>query len=204
MSGYSRFTSRYLPYVFLIGCMLLLALLPQQWQDVLYFNHSAISNGQMWRVFSGHLLHSNVWHLAMNSAGVLLVMLLHGHYYRFRTLALHWGCYALTISAALYFFSTDIQVYMGLSGMLHAMLIQGALTDIRLKMTTGWLLLIGVIAKVGWEQWHGPDADLAKLIDANVATDAHLYGVVSALLFAMLLAIISAVLPRAGGSKTTP
>ncbi|HEY0924631.1 rhombosortase [Rheinheimera pacifica] len=167
--------------------MVLLAMLPDSWQQALQYNRADISNSQYWRLFSGHLLHSNHWHLLMNLAGLLLAMLLHGSYYRGKMLTLQWLLCALAISLALYYYSPEIHIYVGLSGLLHAMLTLGALKDIQLKLSTGWLLLAGLIGKVGWEQWHGPDAELAELINASVATDAHLYGVCSGLCLGLLL-----------------
>ncbi|WP_051219883.1 rhombosortase [Rheinheimera baltica] len=172
-------------YFLLAATMLLLALLPGSWQATLYFDHLGIDKGQYWRLITGHLLHSNYWHLLMNSAGLAMVMLLHGRYFSYGQLALQWLLCGLAISAGLYFFSIDIQIYVGLSGLLHSMLILGAIKDIQLNMTTGWLLLLGIIGKVSWEQWQGPDAELAQLINANVAIDAHLYGVISGLLFCL-------------------
>ena len=70
------------------------------------------------------------------------------------------------------------------------MLTLGALRDIQLKMTTGWLLLAGLLIKVSFEQWQGPDAQLAQLIDASVAIDAHLYGVIAGLAIGLAAAIM--------------
>ena len=161
--------------------MVLFAILPDSWQQVLRYNRADISNSQYWRLFTGHLLHSNNWHLLMNLAGLLLAMLLHGSYYRGNMLTLQWLLCSLAISLALYYYSPQIHIYVGLSGLLHAMLTLGALKDIQLKQPTGALLLAGLLAKVAWEQWQGPDADLADLINAQVAIDAHLYGVLAGL-----------------------
>lgn len=159
--------------------MLVLAWLPEQWQSMLQYNRSNIAASEYWRLITGHLLHSNTWHLLMNIGGLLLAMALHAVYFSYRQLALQWLLCALAISLALYYFSPDMQIYVGLSGLLHAMLAFGAIKDIQLKMTTGWLLLIGLVAKVIMEQCFGPDTDLAELINANVAVDAHMYGVIS-------------------------
>lgn len=167
--------------------MVLFAILPDSWQQLLQYNRADISNSQYWRLFTGHLLHSNHWHLLMNLAGLLLAMLLHGSYYRGKMLTLQWLLCSLIISLALYYYSPEIHIYVGLSGLLHAMLTLGALKDIQLKLSTGWLLLAGLTGKVGWEQWQGPDAKLAELINASVAIDAHLYGVCSGLGLGLLL-----------------
>jgi rhomboid family GlyGly-CTERM serine protease len=175
------------PYLILATLMVLFAILPDSWQQVLRYNRADISNSQYWRLFTGHLLHSNNWHLLMNLAGLLLAMLLHGSYYRGKMLTLQWLLCGLAISLALYYYSPEIHIYVGLSGLLHAMLTLGALKDIQLKLSTGWLLLAGLTGKVGWEQWQGPDAELAELINASIAIDAHLYGVCSGLGLGLLL-----------------
>ena len=181
-----KLAARYLPYLLLAAIMLTLALLPDPVQQLLQYQRSRLAQGEWWRLISGQLLHSNYWHLLMNLAGLMLAMLLHGNYWRWQSLLQQWLSSALLISLALYFFSPQIGIYVGLSGLLHAMLTLGALKDIQLKLTTGWLLLAGLVLKVGFEQWHGPDQALAELIDASVATDAHLYGVASGLLLALL------------------
>lgn len=147
--------------------MVLLAMLPDSWQQTLQFSRTEIRNGQLWRLFSGHLLHSNIWHLIMNLAGLLLAMLLHGSYFNARMLTLQWLVCGLIVSLALYCYSPQIHIYVGLSGLLHAMLMLGALKDIQLKLKTGWLLLAGLIGKVVWEQWQGPDEKLSELINAR-------------------------------------
>ena len=183
------FTRPYLPYLALAAVMLLFAILPDSWQSMLRYTRSAIENGAYWRLFSGHLLHSNGWHLLMNLAGLLLAMLLHGRYFSSVALTMHWMAGALMISVALYLFSPAISVYVGLSGLLHCMLTTGAVYDIRQRQRGGALLLVALIGKVVWEQWQGPDAALAELINANVAIDAHLYGVLSGLCIALGYAV---------------
>lgn len=181
---------RYWPYLLLSAVIVLLALLPHSWQQLLQYHRDAIAMGEYWRLFSGHLLHSNYWHLLMNLGGLLLAMLLHGVYSDYRQRVLSWLLSALAISLALYYFSPQLHIYVGLSGLLHAMLTLGALQDIQRKLTTGWLLLAGLIGKVLWEQWHGPDAGLAALINADVAIDAHLYGVCSGLAITALSSVM--------------
>jgi rhomboid family GlyGly-CTERM serine protease len=171
----------YRAYLLLALTLMTLALLPDSWQAVLQYSRAGIANGHYWQLFTGHLLHSNYWHLLMNLGGLLLATLLHGSYFNARQVAWQWLLSVLIISSALYLFSEDIQVYVGLSGLLHALFTLGAIADIQRQLRSGWLILLGIIAKVVWEQWHGPDAALSQLIGANVAIDAHLYGVLSGL-----------------------
>lgn len=80
----------------------------------------------------------------------------------------------------IWLFAPNIVVYTGLSGLLHGLIVWGALEDIKRKLTTGYLLLIGVWAKVLWEQYAGASADVAMLIDSRVAIEAHLFGAIGA------------------------
>ena len=186
----SLIAKHFQPYLLLALLLACLAILPEPLQQWLSYQRTAIEHGQLWRLLSGHLLHSNVWHLAMNLAGLLLAMLLHSHYYPPRYTLINWlGC-AVLISMLLYCFSPEIGLYVGLSGVLHAMLTLGAIKDIQLKQPTGALLLAGLLAKVAWEQWQGPDADLADLINASVAIDAHLYGVLAGLATGVFLLVV--------------
>lgn len=59
--------------------------------------------------------------------------------------------------------------------------------DILNKVRSGWLLLAGVAAKLVFEQLQGSSEDVASLIDANVAVDAHLYGAVCGVLLFVLM-----------------
>jgi membrane associated rhomboid family serine protease len=55
--------------------------------------------------------------------------------------------------------------------------------DIRHRDKTGYLLFFGVWLKISHEQYYGASADVANLINATVAIDAHLWGAVGGLLF---------------------
>lgn len=169
----------YFPYLLLAAVAIILFVLPQPVQQYLEYNRAAIADGQLWRLLSGHLLHSNSYHLLMNMAGLMVMMLIHGALAQ--RLALWWQylIFSAVISVALWFFSPQIQLYVGLSGVLHGLLCFGAVLDIRQGYRSGYLILVGVAAKIITEQYFGPDADLSAKIAAEVAIDAHLYGAIA-------------------------
>ena len=111
-----------------------------------------------------------------------LLCALHGHYYHYGNYAVLLIFSALITSLGLYLFSPELTSYVGLSGVLHGVFIWGAITDIRQQEKTGYLLLLGVILKVAHEQFYGADQNIAQLIDANVAIDAHLWGGIGGLI----------------------
>ncbi|MBU2428610.1 MAG: rhombosortase [Gammaproteobacteria bacterium] len=168
--------------------LVILHLLRLELTPFLEFNRSAIYQGQWWRILTGHFMHTNTWHLVMNLGGLFLIMLLHGNYYRAIQLWVNVVLGCLLIGLALLFWSPQISLYVGLSGWLHALLVCGCCIDIQRHWSSGWLILAAVFGKVIWEQWQGASQDIVTLINAEVATDAHLYGAaVGLFLYAVML-----------------
>ncbi len=188
--GFSTFQRGMLAFILLL---LVLHVLPDTLRSALEYHRAQPQ--QVWRAVTGHLLHSNHWHLMMNLGALLLMLMLHQLYYNLKSFTLLLVCGCIGISILLYLFSPDIQIYVGLSGWLHCFITLGALLDIKHKIQSGWLILLGVIAKVTYEQWQGPDTELAALIDANVAIDAHLYGVICGLLPGLIFVYLVSVKP---------
>ncbi len=78
--------------------------------------------------------------------------------------------------------------YVGLSGALHGIIVYGAVKDIKVGWpVSGWLLTIGIIIKVGYENIWGPSDDVKVMINADVAVEAHLYGLIGGLILALPL-----------------
>jgi len=173
------------PLLVLIALSLLCWLLPEEAQRWLVYSRAEPL--QLWRFVTGHLLHSNVWHLAMNLGGLLVIFYLHQMHYQSRQFVQFCLLAAALISCALFLFSPQIQTYVGLSGLLHALLAFGAVRDVQQRWYSGALILLGLTGKVLYEQWQGPDPALGALIGARVAIDAHGYGLLIGLLLALTL-----------------
>ncbi|MDP5460211.1 rhombosortase [Alishewanella sp. HL-SH06] len=172
----SQTIKSYAPY-FLLGFLIfLLHFSPLAWHELLQYSRPAIGQGEVWRVLTGHLLHSNAYHLLMNMVGLLLIMLIHGHLPG--RLAFGWQLLILGLgtSAGLWWLAPDMLYYVGLSGVLHGILCYGAVIDIKQGFRTGYLILAGVLVKILSEQFSAPDLALAAQINADVAIDAHLFG----------------------------
>lgn len=151
--------------------------------DLLVYHRNLITQGEYWRIISGHFLHTNTNHLLLNMAGAILLWSLHGQYYNSRNYISLIIFSSVFVSTCLYIFSPELIQYVGLSGILHGVFIWGALQDIRYKIKGGYLLLIGVTIKVIHEQIYGASEGINQVINANVAIDAHLWGGISGLVF---------------------
>lgn len=176
-----------LPYLLLGAVAAILYGCPDSVQLTLEYNKLAMANGELWRLLSGHLLHSNLAHLLLNLAGLLVIMLLYAP--SPKRLAFGWQLVILSLgtSLGLWLFASQITHYVGLSGVLHGILCFGAVLDIRQGHRSGWLILLGLSGKLAYEHYYGPDAELAAMIAAEVATEAHLYGAIAGLLLGLLL-----------------
>ena len=176
----------------LLATVFLLFLSGSATTELLAYDRYALESLETWRLLSGSLVHTNGYHLLLNGAGLFFLWALHGEHYRpmlFIKLFLWCG---LGTSLGIYYLSPSLIWYVGLSGALHGLFVWGACMDIRNKIYSGVLLLLGIVAKVGWEQWQGSSDEVADLIGASVAIDAHFYGAVSGLALFILMWAMSA------------
>ncbi|MGL1958642.1 MAG: rhombosortase [Colwellia sp.] len=154
------------------------------------YQRHLISQGDLWRLFTGHIFHTNGYHLLLNLAALVMLWALHGRFYSIKNYSLLLLTSALTCSVGLYYFNATLIQYVGLSGVLHGVFVWGALVDIYNKDKTGYLLFLGVWLKIAHEQIYGASADVSQLIEASVAVDAHLWGAIGGLLFSIIMFII--------------
>lgn len=166
------------PWLLFVLCFLIALL---HLNPTVEYSRTLITQGEVYRLLSGNFAHSNWAHLAMNMGAVLVLWLLHSHFF---TLLRYWlvvASLSVICALCLYVFEPSIGIYVGLSGTLHGMVIYGALHDIKAGEKTGYLLLLGTLIKVAYEQYAGASADVAALIESRVAIEAHLYGALAGL-----------------------
>jgi rhomboid family GlyGly-CTERM serine protease len=142
----------------------------------LRFDRAGITGGEYWRLLTGHLVHLGWGHLALNVLGLFLVWSICG-----RAFSARGWCVVLLLvlagtDAGLWFLDPQLEWYVGLSGLLHGMLMAG-IVALLLKGSRDLLLLgLLVAAKVIWEQLIGPLPGSEGLAGAAVVVNAHLYG----------------------------
>jgi rhomboid family GlyGly-CTERM serine protease len=137
---------------------------------------SDIDKGVLWRLFSGHFIHSNWWHLALNSAGLILCLSIFRDLENPVLLPVLSLILAFLISAGLYYFYPYITWYAGFSAVLHGLFVIGAILELGLL---GWAILLIMTVKVGWEITVGPIPGTGSIIGLPTIAEAHLLGAVS-------------------------
>lgn len=172
-------------YPLLIVISLVMAL--AQWpalQPFITWDARFIADGQWWRLLSGNFTHTNLIHLGMNTAGLWVI----AFFFRSITQAKEWLAVLLVSSllVGVTLLASDIQVYLGLSGTLHGLFAYYALKESLSGRKSSWLLIVGVLAKVAYECLIGAPESTASMINARVATEAHLVGMLSGLALGLL------------------
>lgn len=172
------------------GLMVLLGLFPSMTEPLLQFDRARVVQGEWWRLLSGQLVHYGIYHLAMNVAALLLC-----GYVLLRDLSLPSYASLLLITAVgvglgIQTLSPDLDFYAGLSGVLHGLIVAGLLLGLREAPIFNGIALLLLVGKLVQEQSADFDTSHA-LLPVPVAVDAHAYGAVAGLIFALVLLLIN-------------
>ncbi|OOZ42902.1 rhombosortase [Solemya elarraichensis gill symbiont] len=148
---------------------------------------SDIDKGVLWRLFSGHFIHSNWWHLALNAAGLVVCLSIFRDLENPALLPVLSLILAFLISAGLYYFYPYITWYLGFSGVLHGLFVIGAILELGLL---GWAILLMMTVKVGWEITVGPIPGTESITGIHTIAEAHLLGAASGLVVGWIIRAI--------------
>ena len=161
----------------LLLVILILASLEPYAGDLLRFDRHAIADGELWRLFSGHLVHLGWAHTFLNLTGLGLITIVFQQELEFKSdcTALLFCCAGTTLG--IYYLSPTMIWYVGLSGALHGYFIYYLIKGYKVSPIIAALTLIIMVGKVIWEQtpW-GDTSSTEQLIGGAVAVDSHLYG----------------------------
>lgn len=154
---------------------------------LLRYDRTAIADGEVWRLASGHFAHLGTSHLLLNLAGLCLVWALVGR----RMRPGHWLMISVVtiacISLGFWFLDAQLEWYVGLSGVLHGLLLGGAVAGLRKARGESLAILVVVIVKLAWEQLLGPLPGSEASSGGNVVVNAHLYGAIAGAICAIFL-----------------
>ena len=170
----------------------ILLVILQFFQSELVFHRTNISLGEWYRIFTGNLVHANYPHLLLNLSGLWIAGFLFVDSMNLKTFTASVIFLCTIVGFGLYFFNFELEKYYGFSGALYGLFIIGATTVIVQKdYITGSLLYLFVGGKIFWDQFNGGSSSSAELIGIPVAIDAHLYGLVGAIIFSIGYFLIS-------------
>ena len=157
------------------------------WVLALEYHRDKIAAGELWRILTGHLVHTNTWHMLLNLTSLLFIGLLFGTLLSAKVWIAAFVFCSLAVSAAYWFIAPQFIIYVGLSAALYGVIIIGALEDFNNNKLIAGALLIIVTGRVIWQQFDGASDSLADMVDSRVAIESHLYGIVSGYVFSLIL-----------------
>lgn len=170
---------------FLILLMSVVVFILPDMHTQLEFNRLLVEQHEYYRLLSSSIVHNNIHHLWLNVAGgLLLFMLFYEHFTPLNQIIVFVFC-SLSVGIGIYYFST-FNIYMGLSGYLHGIFAWAVLKDILADRKSAWLLAVGGIIKLIHEHYAEAPLPQDSLIGIAVATDAHVFGVISGIVLCLL------------------
>lgn len=157
--------------------------------STLYYDRSAILDGEVYRLLTFHFIHLSNADFLINIVALAALWLLYGGTMR----TLEWmgavvGC-GSAIGLSLLLFSPEVEWSVGLSGLLYALF---ALVAIRAAMSGEYLsgaVVAFLVVKVILEQTIGPSAAMEDFIGSAIVVDTHMYGVIAGLVFGTIFGV---------------
>jgi rhomboid family GlyGly-CTERM serine protease len=172
----------------LLGIVVLL-LLPEINGDAaraaLRYERVAVAAGEWWRLITAHFVHIDLEHTLLDIMGVVLMWAIFARDLSPRQWLLVTTVVLLTIDAGLWFLDGDVDWYVGASGALHGFMAAGTYVHVRRGDLDGWILVIFMVLKLGYEQLRG----VLPFVESGmpVVLNAHLYGALGGLIAAACL-----------------
>jgi len=109
--------------------------------EMLIYEQTAIQNGELWRLITGHWVHSDTQHATWNIIALFLLGCLFERTLQ-RDLFTILLIASISISAWVYFFMPQMTAYCGLSGILNTLLVVGTLALWQKYRSTTFLLIL--------------------------------------------------------------
>jgi rhomboid family GlyGly-CTERM serine protease len=166
-----------------------LLLLPEIGGDAariaLRYERMAIAGGEWWRLITAHFVHIDLEHTLLNLMGVVLMWAIFARDLSPRQWLIVTTVVVLTIDGGLWFRDKGVDWYVGASGALHGFMAAGTYVHVRRGDLDGWILVVFIVLKLGYEQLHGvlPFAETGMPVVLN----AHLYGAIGGVIAAACL-----------------
>lgn len=190
-----------LPIAIALGSALIAAVVAtnEGWRDALLYRHAAIATGETWRLVTGHFVHVDAEHAALDITALLLIAWIFSHELTTRQQAAVVLSGIAAVDGVLWFGEPRLAWYAGLSGLLHAWFAAGATcwaaaprrqgaASTGSRRPWGIALLLGLIVKLGLEM--RGNAFWLAAPGFDVVTAAHRAGSVAGVLMGATIAVV--------------
>lgn len=163
-------------FTLIIGGTTLAALFHPDTTLALRYDLAAIQQGQIWRLLTGHLVHSNTQHALLNLAGLWLIASLFERNARAIVWIVLTVLMACVSSIGFWLFKPEMTSYVGFSGVLHGLFFIAAISEWPRDRLVAGALALFLAGKLILTQFMGPSASTEAMIGVSIAEIAHLLG----------------------------
>lgn len=181
-------------YAFPLGAsifMLVVFALGSGVADALIYHRPSVLAGEWWRLLSGHWVHRGGRHLVLNLVGLALIWHLFGAVLKFRNALFLIVFVALGQSISLMVIYPDILWFEGLSGLLHGLLVAGAVLSFSRTPVVSGMVLAMLVVKLSSEAWHGGSTEMTAWLGGSVLEESHWCGAIAGLIGSVCISAYS-------------
>lgn len=170
----------------LLAVCLLPLLLPDSATHLLEYQRGAVASGELWRLWSGHLVHYSATHAGLDGSACLVLAVGLHQAGDGRRLLYRLACIAPLLSLALFIAAPEMQYYRGASGLVMAML--AAVWLMLWRAQRGWRVVLfplaaALLIKLAADALF-PDQTVSSLpAGIRSAWQIHLAGLIGGIIF---------------------
>lgn len=154
-------------------------------KELLRYQSDSLSAQEYWRLLTGHLTHLGWSHFFLNAIGFVLIWSLFKSVFSTMRWSIIFLLCSLGTSLCFYFFDKHLDWYVGLSGVLHGLIMASLIMSIFLSFRVNnkliqadVILLIIIIVKLTYEQIVGAIPMTEASSGGMVIVNAHFYGAI--------------------------
>lgn len=185
-----KFILRHYPIIAIVAVILSCAVVGDELTLLLRFEREAIIEGELYRLLTAHIVHLNWAHALMNIAAAVIGWYLLRDSMSSQQWILSIVICGLVISILL-FCMPELKWYVGFSGIVHGLMLQGLVFEKHLRFVSKTLLIFALLLKVFYELWQGSSSADIELIGDNIIVEAHLFGLLAGLVMIIYIKAMS-------------
>ncbi len=171
--------------------LVVMVLLQLSGEELFRYQQDWLESAEYWRLITTHWAHINWVHFLLNAAGLILCLTITTPEWSIKRWLLYQLVFALGISLLFSFFNPGLIWYLGYSGILYGIFLLAALDLYQRDKLIALLLGSAIVIKITLEQTSEINLTSSDIIGSPVIVDAHLYGVILAIIIALVNHVIT-------------
>jgi len=154
------------------------------YSDVFYYKRDSFIKYFYYMWLTPNLVHINWMHWFLNILNFIALIFLFEHIWSSKKIVLLFVLSSAFIMVCLYIFSTDIEFYVGMSGVLYAFAIYAAIAGLKEYRDLSFFVLLYLVLKVFAHDFINKITFVDEMLNSFIiVVDVHIYGIIFGLIF---------------------